>query len=158
MISRSEKIIRRNGLTIIEVMISLVILGGCLAVIGEVARLAFRNARESRDMTQAELLAENILAKVRLGIIEMKPVSNTPITNQTSTYNDTIEDTGVINENDSNDVLWLYSIDITNVEDSDKLIEIGITVTQNPDRTTHPVKCYLLRWIIDETENTTDQN
>jgi prepilin-type N-terminal cleavage/methylation domain-containing protein len=141
----------RRGLTIVEVMISLVILGGCLAVISETGRVAFRNAREARDMTQAELLAENILAKVRLGLIEMNPAADVPVTNRTE-YNDTIEDTGVINEGDANDILWLYSIDVNNVGDSENLIELGITVTQNPARTTNPVRCYFVRWLIVESE------
>jgi type II secretory pathway pseudopilin PulG len=138
----------KSGLTIVEVMISLVILGSSLAVISEMGRVAFRHARESRDITQAELLAENILAKVRLGIIEMKSVTDVPITD--SNYNDTIRDTGVINEGNANDVLWLYSIEMNNVEDSDNLIEFGITVTQNPARTNNPVRCYLVRWLIVE--------
>ncbi|MDR1480226.1 MAG: prepilin-type N-terminal cleavage/methylation domain-containing protein [Planctomycetaceae bacterium] len=141
----------KNGLTIVEVVIALVILGSCLAVISEMGRLAFRNAKEARDTTQAELLAENILAQVQLGIIEMKPVVDTPVTNQTI-RNDTIEDTGVISEGDANDVLWLYSIDVNNVSDTENLIEIGITVTQNPAKTSHPVRCYLVRWLIDESE------
>jgi prepilin-type N-terminal cleavage/methylation domain-containing protein len=146
--------IMNRGLTIVEVMISLVILGSCLAVISETGRIAFRNARESRDITQAELLAENILAKVRLGIIEMQSVTDTPITNQSSgsNYNDIIEDTGVVNEGNANDILWLYSIDVNNVEDTENLVEIGITVTQNPARTSQPVRCYLVRWILVESE------
>ncbi|MDR2641357.1 MAG: type II secretion system GspH family protein [Planctomycetaceae bacterium] len=141
----------RNGLTIVEVMISLVILGSCLAVISEMGRTAFRNAKESRDFTQAELLAENILAKVQLGIIEMKPTTDVPITNRNN-YNDTIEDTGIINNGDSNDVLWLYSIDVNNVGETENLIELGITVTQNPARISNPVRCYLVRWLIVESE------
>lgn len=143
-----------RGLTIVEVMISFVILGICLAAISETGRIAFHNAKESREITQAEILAENILAKVRLGIIEMKSVTDSPITNQSadSSYNDTIEDTGVINEGNSNDVLWLYSIDVNNVEDTDNLVELGITVTQNPSHTSQPVRCYLVRWILVESE------
>jgi prepilin-type N-terminal cleavage/methylation domain-containing protein len=141
----------RRGLTIIEVMISMVILGSCLAVISEMGRVAFRNARESRDITQAELLADNILAKVRLGIIKMKAATDVPITNS-SNYNDTIEDTGIVNEGNANDVLWLYSIEINNIGDSENLIELGITVTQNPARTNNPIRCYLVRWIIVESE------
>ncbi|MDR2344692.1 MAG: hypothetical protein LBE18_01360 [Planctomycetaceae bacterium] len=144
------------GLTIVEVMISLVLLGSCLAIINEMGRIAFRNAIESRDTTQAELLAENILARVRLGIIEMKSVTDIPLTNQTSSsnssYSDKIEDTAVINEGNANDVLWLYSIDVNNVEDTENLIELGITVTQNPDRTRNPIRCYLVRWIFVESE------
>ncbi|MDR1291360.1 MAG: prepilin-type N-terminal cleavage/methylation domain-containing protein [Planctomycetaceae bacterium] len=147
----SETGVNRRGLTIIEVMISIVILGSCLAIISELGRSSFRNAMESRNMTQAELLAENILAQVQLGIIEMKPVVDTPVTSRTFS-NDVIEDTDVISEGNANDVLWLYSIDINNVDNSENLIELSITVTQNPAKTDNPVRCYLVRWIIVEEE------
>jgi hypothetical protein len=114
-------------------------------------RLAFRNARESRDTTQAELLAESILAKVQLGIIEMETAVDVPITNQTE-YNDTIEDTAVITEGDANDVKWMYSIDVNNVDESENLIEIGITVTQNPQQTNQPIRCYIVRWLVIESD------
>ena len=138
-------------MTLLEVILSLAILGGTVAVIGEMARTSFQNARMARDMVQAELLAESILAKIRLGIIEMEPVFNEPVgmtayTNRT----DIIEDTHAVAEGTTSVVLWLYSVEIVDV--TDYLIEIAVEVRRNLPDDRRQAVCRLVRWLAYEPE------
>ena len=148
----------RMAMTLLEVMLSLAILGGSAAAVGELARTSFQNARTARDLVQAELLAESILAKIRLGIIEMEPAFEIPVgSGYTANQADIVSDTHAVSEGNINDVLWLYSIEIVNVQNDfadsfgDYLIEIAVTVRQNGEMR-RPVVCRLVRWIALEPE------
>lgn len=147
----------RHGTTILEVLLALLILGGAIAVLGEFSRNSFRNAKIAQDMTQAELLAESILAKVRIGIIEMESAFDVPITN-ISNRNDTISDTNAVTEGSLSDILWLYTLEITNLDD-DGLVELAVTVRQNLPEEQQPAACRLVRWfaVEPETEETASQ-
>ena len=141
---------RAAGMTLLEVLLSLVILGGSVAVISEWARSSFQNARMARDMVQAELLAESILAKVQLGIITMEPAFDVPV----STFvnpSDVIMDTHAIADGNANEILWFYSLEI--VEIDDYLIEIAVTVRQNVADERRSATCRLVRWLAFEPES-----
>jgi type II secretory pathway pseudopilin PulG len=147
----------RYGTTILEVLLALLILGGAIAILGELSRNSFRNARDAQNMTQAELLAESILAKVRIGIIEMESAFDVPVTNAVN-GNDTIADTNAVTEGSLSGILWLYTLEITNLDD-DGLVELAVTVRQNLPEEQQPVTCRLVRWfaIEPETEETDSQ-
>ena len=49
-------------------ILALTILAGAMAVLGEVSRLALRNADGARDLARAQLLAESKLAEIQAGI------------------------------------------------------------------------------------------
>jgi type II secretory pathway pseudopilin PulG len=140
----------RYGTTILEVLLAILILGGAIAVLGEFSRNSFRNAKTARDMTQAELLAESILAKVRIGIIEMESAFDVPITNSAN-LNDTISDTNAVTEGSLSEILWHYTLEITNLDD-DGLTELAVTVRQNLPEEQQPVTCRLVRWFAVEPE------
>ncbi|MDR0703593.1 MAG: hypothetical protein LBF88_01245 [Planctomycetaceae bacterium] len=140
----------RRGITILEVLLALLILGGAVAVLGEFSRNAFRNAKASRDMTQAELLAESILAKVRIGIIDMESATDVPITNAAN-LNDTIADTNAVSDGSLSDVLWLYTLEVTDLDDYG-LVSLSVTVRQNLPEEQRPVACCLVRWFALEPE------
>ncbi len=149
----------RRGLTITEVMIALVIFAGCIAIIGELARMGLRNAKESKDITQAELLAESILAKVRLGIIEMESATDVPVTEDRSSTGDTIADTNAVSTGALGGHLWVYDLEVTDIDEYG-LMEIAVTVRQNQDESLRPVACRLVRWLAlepeEEEEETTE--
>ena len=134
------------GMTLLEVILSLALLGGAVAVLGEVARMSFQHARIARDLIQAELLAESTLAKVRLGIIEMESVLDVPVGLDRQ---DIIPDTHTAAVG-STAVLWLYSVEILDV--TDYLIEIAVTVRQNVPAEQRPIVCRLVRWLALEPE------
>ena len=131
-------------MTLLEVILSLALLGGTVAVIGELARSSFQSARFARDMTQAELMAESILAKIRLGIIPMEPAYEIPVGMGSTHRTDTVVDTHALAEGNANTVLWLYSVDVVNL--TDFLVEIAVTVRQNIAETRQPTICRLVRW------------
>jgi len=146
-------------MTLLEVILSLAILGGTVALIGEMARAAFQNARTARDMIQAELLADSILAKVRLGIIEMETAIEVPVGLTTNTL-DIIPDTHAVAEGNVAEILWHYwleVVDIDTVYDGEGneicyLVEIAVTVRRNLPDVRHPAVCRLVRWITLEPE------
>ena len=137
-------------MTLLEILLSLAILGGSVAIIGEVARSSFFDARLVRDMIQAELLAESTLAKVRLGIIDMEPAFNVPISAYTD-RSDVIMDTHAISEGNVSEVLWFYSLEIVDIDDY--LIEIAVTVRQNVADERRAAVCRLVRWLAYEPED-----
>ncbi len=139
----------RPAVTLLEIILSLAILGGCVAALGELTRAALRNARESKDMTQAELLAESILAKVRIGIIEMESVIDEPLTDRLA-QNDVISDTNALAEG-GGEALWVYSLEVTDIDDYG-LVELAVTVRRNLPEEFRPVACRLVRWMALEPE------
>jgi hypothetical protein len=139
-------------MTLLEVILSLAFLGGSVAVIGELARASFQNAKIARDTVQAELLAESILAKIQIGFIEMTPVFNVPVGSDRA---DVVMDTHAVFEGSTSTVLWLYSIEVNEVPASfgvDFLVEIAVTVRQNVPVGQRPVVCRLVRWFALEPE------
>lgn len=141
-------------------MLALLILGGCVTILGSLSRSALRNAQESRDMTQAELLAESILAKVRIGIIEMESDFDVPITNMSLKNNDEVVDTNVVGNGDLLEPLWFYTLEVLDIDDYG-LVELAVTVRQNLPEENRPAVCRLVRWFAlepeeDETETSTD--
>ena len=149
---------KNMAMTLLEVLLALAILGGSMAAVGELARTSFQNARMARDLVQAELLAESILAKIRLGIIEMEPVFESPIgSGYTTNQADIVVDTHAVSVGSTSNIPWVYTIEIVSVENDfadsfgDYLVEIAVTVRQNADMR-RPVACRLVRWIALEPE------
>jgi len=137
-------------MTLLEIILSLALLGGAVAVVGEMARSSFQNARLARDMVQAELLAESILAKVRLGIIEMEQAFDVPVGLMSPNQLDVVADTRAVSPGSTSEVLWFYSLDVADIDDY--LVEIAVTVRQNLPDARRPVVCRLVRWIALEPE------
>ncbi len=140
----------RHGITILEILLALVILGSCLAILGELSRTGLRSARTARDTTQAELLCESILAKVQLGIIKMESAFDVPIMASASTT-DVVPDTNAVGSGGLGNILWKYSLEITEIDEYG-LEEIAVTVRQNVPEEQRPVVCRLVRWMALEPE------
>ena len=138
------------GFTILEIMLALLILGGAMAALGQLSRNALRHARDSKEMTQAEFLAESILAKVRLEIIERESAYQVPITNLSS-LTDMVVDTNAVSSTGGGEPLWIYDLDVTDIDDYG-LQEIAVTVRQNLPEESRPLACRLVRWFAVEPE------
>jgi len=146
---------KQAGMTLLEIILSLAILGGTMVAAGEMARHAFQNAQEARDMVQAELLAESILAKVRLGIIEMTPVFEIPVGLATTNQLDIVQDTHAVSSGNAADALWLYSLEVVEIDGAHDLdgnelgylVEIAVTVRRNLPAERRPIVCRLVRWV-----------
>ncbi len=118
-----------RGFSLLEVILAIAILAGAIAVLGEVARLGMRNASRARDLAQAQLLCESKLAEILAGIEPAESVEGVSF------------ETGLSPE-------WLYSIE-TAVVDPAGLLEVRVTVEQDLPPEKQPVRCALVRWMVD---------
>ncbi|MDR3111156.1 MAG: type II secretion system GspH family protein [Planctomycetaceae bacterium] len=130
----------RHGFSLLEIIISLVILGGAVAILGELSRSGLNNALATRNLTQAELLCESVMARVRLGLIDLENATDEPI------LAEDFPDTNAANEGRS-EPLWVYSIDVVTI-DEDGLLEVAVTVKQNIQNVKYPTAYRLVRWMV----------
>jgi Tfp pilus assembly protein PilV len=120
---------------LLEVILALAILGGSIAVLGEINRLALQNARGARDLAHAQLLAESKLAEIQAGITTTDEVDNAAFDSSSDSP-------------DPADPGWLYSISSQST-DEDGLISVRVTVTRDAPASQHPLKFSLVRWVKD---------
>jgi type II secretion system protein I len=125
----------RRGFSLLEVILALALLAGAVAVLGEVNRLALRNATAARDLARAQMLCESKMAEIVSGITSPSPVSKSQFD----------ADTEAAAEDDSR---WVYSID-TQTTDEEGLIAVRVTVTKDLPEGQHPVEFSLVRWMED---------
>ncbi len=118
-----------DAFSLLEVILALAILAGALAILSEVARTAMWNAGRTRDLAQAQLLCESKLAEILAGIEPAEPISGASL------------ETGQSPD-------WLYSIEIAPL-DVEGLIEVRVTVEQDLPPERRPVRCTLVRWMVD---------
>jgi general secretion pathway protein I len=117
----------RAGLTLWEVMLALAILGGSIAVIGQLVRLGVRSAGEARDLATAQLLCEAKMAELASGIEPPQVVTAAPMMFETD---------------------WLYSVELQQVDQAG-LLAVRVTVQKIAYNQMVPVTFSLDRWIID---------
>lgn len=123
---------RQAGLSLLEVMLALAILGGALAAIGELVRIGARNAEMARDLTTAQLLCESTMAEIQLGFLPMQSVGPIQVTDLQYQQE------------------WLYTITVTAL-DQEGLTSVWLQVEQNPAVFSRPVSFAVTRWMIDPT-------
>jgi general secretion pathway protein I len=120
----------RRGLSLLEVLLALAILGGSLAAIGELMRIGARSAEASRDQTTAQLLGETVMSQIAAGLLPPQAVSSAQI------------------DDPMFQLEWSYSIVIEQV-DQQGLIAVWVTIQQSADVAARPVAYTLARWMID---------
>ncbi|MGL6226874.1 MAG: hypothetical protein ACRC10_09665 [Thermoguttaceae bacterium] len=132
----------RSGLTLLEIILSIIILGGAIAVLGGVGRLGLQSAALARDITQAELLCESVVGQIRVGLI---PLETTLETTFDSDYPDSQvnSQSGILEE-----PRWFYSIEVGGT-DEEGLVSVLVTVQRNQPDEPRPVICRMMFWMID---------
>ena len=128
--SGARSVGRRRGLTLLEVMLAIAILGGAMAIIGQLIRVGARSAMEARDLAAAQLMCESKLAEVVLGIVPAETAGPSPVETLTG-----------VDE-------WMYSVETAPVEQQG-LIAVYVTVQKNMDPEQDPISYSLVRWMID---------
>ncbi len=125
---------RPAGLSLLEVILALAILGVACTFMAQAMRLATDNALAAQRQAQAELAAESVLSQVVAGIIPMQPNAVwTPVGTSASTSN------------------WSYMIGQVNCEVQNMVgIQIMVKDMTNQDTTT-PADLSVIRWVIDPT-------
>ncbi len=125
--SRKKRRLARRGLTLLEAMLALAILGLSIAATGELMRVGLRSAAAARDLTTAQLLCETKMAEISAGIIPPEPV---------------------LRMQDEFDPEWVYSIEQQIIEQPG-LIAIRVTVEKDIDEGRRPISFSLIRWVPD---------
>ena len=117
----------RTGLSLLEVLLSIAILGGALVVIGNLITHGYRAATETKLRTQANLLCKTKMAEVVAGIIELESVAGQTIPEAPD---------------------WEYSIEI---EPSDQLglLFVKVTVVQSKSVAAVPLEISFVRFVPD---------
>ncbi len=103
------------------------ILGGCIAVIGELVRLGSRHAEEVRLLTTAQLLCESKIEEIEAGVTAPESITSAPF--------DTTPD-------------WFYSVTVNALE-QEELMEVRVTVEQAEATRVEPFTFTLVRWMLD---------
>jgi hypothetical protein len=114
-------------------MLALAILGGALAVIGELMRFGVRNAESARDLSTAEVFCEAKINEIAAGLLPPQAIASAPIEEIAS-----LDATA----------LWLYSVEIQQI-DQQGLISVKVTVSQDATVQSRPISFSLVRWMID---------
>ena len=127
---------KRKAFSILEVILALAILTGAIAVLGELGRLGFGNAKSAQDLTKAQMLCESKMAEYTSGLTTPQSVSATPF--------------DAIDQDSANSTTWVYSVDMQQI-DQDGLDALCVTVSQNLPAAQHPATYSITRWIIDPT-------
>jgi type II secretory pathway pseudopilin PulG len=112
---------------LLEVILSLVILGAALAIFGEVMQLANQNAADARAETQAQLLASSLMDEILAGSIDDSPANRQPLE---------VDD----------EVRWIYSVS-TGTATVEGVYPLVVEVEQDVEAKFNPVKYRLVRWL-----------
>ena len=113
-----------------EVVLAIAILGGSMAVIGQLLRLGSRNAAMARDLTLAQLYCETKVNEILIGTIVPEAISDVEL-----------DETSAKGE-------WLYKIDVLGTE-TPGVIAVNVTVGQNPNIITRPVSFSISRLMVE---------
>jgi len=116
----------RTGFSLLEVLVSIAILGGAMVMIGQLFNLGARSARQARLRNEANILADTKMAELAAHVIPTM-----------STANQTID------ENPD----WSYSVDIQPAEQPGLLVAT-VVVEQN-NTLASPIAISIVRFIPD---------
>ena len=124
-LSQRERV--KSGFTLLEVILSLAILAGALAALGEVMRLADRSASIAEDETHAQILAASIMDELSAGSRELAAIQQSPL------------ETG-------DDPPWVYTVDLEQTQ-YDELVFVRVRVEQELEARLQPAHFELVRWM-----------
>jgi type II secretion system protein I len=128
----SGKQTNRSGLTLLEVMISLAILGTSLAAIGELIRIGADAADRATELTTAQFLCDSKLAEIKSGVLPADSVGPIPF------------------EIFETEEPWEYMVLVDSVDDQGLLL-VEVTVSQLREDGRPPAMVTLTTWMIDPT-------
>jgi len=114
--------------TLLEIVLALAILAGALAALGEVMRLADQNAELVEGETQAQVLAESVMAELLSGARALSDVNGAEFDQET-------------------DPRWQYWIALEPTERQELLL-VRVTVAQELPPEMQPARYELVRWML----------
>jgi type II secretion system protein I len=118
----------RRGFTLLEIVLALAILAGALAALGEVMRLSDQAAERTGDETQAQILADSVMAELDSGHLPFSAVDAAQF-------------------DVAADPPWTYSIALQPTQ-YDELVLVRVAVQQQLPTEKEPVRFELVRWTL----------
>jgi len=123
-----EHATRRPGFTLLEIVLALAILAGALAALGEVMRLADQNAELTEGETQAQVLAESVMAELLSGARPLSTVNGAVFNLDTEPR-------------------WEYWVALEPTERRELLL-MRVAVAQQLPPEMQPARYELVRWVL----------
>lgn len=118
---------RRNGLSLVEVLLSIAILGGSMVVISNMYFLAYRSAVRARLVNDANILCDTVMAELAAGVLPANSIAG-------QTFQDNPE--------------WAYSVEIGSSMQPGLLVANVIVQQANPEVAV-PVSVSIVRFLPD---------
>jgi len=116
---------RRNGLSLLEVILAVAILGGAMAIVLELVSLGMKSAQAARLRSEANLLCDTKMAEISAGVLELQSYASTPI---------------------QEDPDWLFQC---NVQESSFLGLLVVTMAVEQADVDDPVSVQMIRYMPD---------
>jgi type II secretory pathway pseudopilin PulG len=116
---------------LLEVILAIAILGGCLAVTGELVRMGVRHAEEARELTRAQLLCESKIEEIVSGVTPAESAAMVPF---------------------ETDPEWTYTVDVSSLDQ--QLTQVRVTVQAVESNRLQPIVFALSRWILNPSSAT----
>lgn len=122
----------RHGLSLLEVILALALLGVASAIMAQAMQMAATNAIAAQRQAEAELAAESVMNQIIAGVIPMQPTTTwTPVGTSASSAN------------------WNYMLQTVPCEVQNMLgIEVSVRDAAEID-STRPADLTVKRWIVD---------
>ncbi len=76
----------RRGISLLEVMLAIAILGGSMAVIVQMVHTGSRAAIRARELTQAQIHAESVMSQIVSGVVLPQTASRSQLLIDSPTY------------------------------------------------------------------------
>ncbi|MEL0096222.1 MAG: prepilin-type N-terminal cleavage/methylation domain-containing protein [Planctomycetaceae bacterium] len=121
----------RSGFTLMEILVSITILGMSMVAINGLVSIGARNAREAQVLTTAQFLAESKLSEVKTGLIAPSSTGKMPFTQEETSDPFTFE------------------VQSETVGGDGQLLAIRVIVEYTPEDGTRPITYQLDTWMID---------
>lgn len=121
--------------TLLEVILALAILGGSVAVLGEIMSLADERGARAAAEAKAQMHAQSVMDQLLSGALELADAQQEPIPA-------------------SDNVRWLYSVTLLSGE-VPEVQQVMVTVEQDLEAKFQPAKFQLVRWVLLPTESST---
>ena len=118
----------RDGLSLLEVVLAIAVLGGAMAAIGQLINIGHSNALDARDLSEAQILCDTKISEVSAGVLPTNTVSGAPITEAPG---------------------WQYTLTVAKHDSIDGLLVVDCSVNQDPSEFSLPVSFRLVRLIPD---------
>lgn len=99
---------RRNGLSLLEVMLAIAILGVAMVMLTQLIRIGVRSGENAQKISYAQILCDTKMAELSSAVIPLESSSNTDIEEAPG---------------------WVYSVDVQDAEQIG-LLKVRVVVTQ----------------------------